>query len=132
MPTGSSSAFTARNTPVPSEPTSRSYQGTWSVPTPWWWLIEPPVARIASLAAVLADRHCATGSSAAAQATVKYSDAPVGYTCETWHRTTGGVPCAASDSRSAPPTASYSRPTEDQNVTVSSVSTSAPASSSAS
>src|SRR2546423_13231216 len=94
--------------------------------------MEPPAARIASLAAALGARPWATGSAACAHATVKYSEAPDAYTCETWHRTTGGVPWAVSDSRKALDTASYNAGTPDQNVTVSSVSTRAPASSSAS
>ena len=49
-----------------------------------------------------------------------------------WHITSGGVPCAANDSRSAAETRPYNRAKPDQNVTVSSVSTSMPASSSAS
>ena len=34
----------------------------WSVPTAWWWVIVAPWATIASLAARLAARHCASGS----------------------------------------------------------------------
>ena len=28
------------------DPASRAYQSRWSVPTPWWWLMVPPAARI--------------------------------------------------------------------------------------
>ena len=44
-------------------------------------------------------------SSVWAQATVKYSDAPAGYTWDTWQRMIGGVPAAVSVSRSAAVTA---------------------------
>ena len=47
-------------------------------------------------AAVLAVRHCSIGLPRCPATTVKYSDAPVGYTWEMWHSTSAGVPDSAS------------------------------------
>ncbi len=85
---------------------------------------------IASDAAALALRHWSIGLPRWAATTVKYSDAPVGYTCEMWHSTSAGVPDSASDVVSASVTAAFSAATLDQVVAVSSVSHSAPADSS--
>ncbi len=61
----------------------------WSRPTAWWWVIVAPAAAIASPAARLARSHWPAGSSRSRAArTVKYSEAPVGYRCETWQPTT--------------------------------------------
>ena len=59
----------------------------------------PPVAMIASQAAFLAAHHCSIGLPRCPATTVKYSDAPVGYTCEMWHITSAGVPDSANDGR---------------------------------
>src|SRR5215204_5933928 len=93
-----------------------------------------PVRTIASDAAALALRHCSIGLPRWPATTVKYSDAPVGYTWEMWHNTSAGVPVSAvsfpQSLRSCPPrdvvrasaTAALSAPTLFQLVAVSSVS----------
>src|SRR5439155_25103935 len=86
-----------------------------------------PVRAIASDAAAFALRHCSVGLPRCPATTVKYSDAPVGYTCEMWHSTSAGVPDSASEVVSASVTAALSLDTLDQLVAVSSVSHSAPA-----
>src|ERR1700704_4761970 len=91
-----------------------------------------PVRTMASDAADLAVRHCSIGLPRWPATTVKYSDAPVGYTWEMWHNTSAGVPVSASAVVSASVTAALSVPRLDQLVAVSSVSHSAPADSSAS
>src|SRR6201999_4272986 len=95
IPAGSSVALTARNTCTPKSPTSSRIQGRWSAPTAWWWVIVAPVDTIASHAAVLAARHCSIGLPRCPATTVKYSEAPVEYTCEMWHSTSAGVPDSA-------------------------------------
>src|SRR5690606_640218 len=70
-PAGSRCRFTASSACAATGPISRRYQSRWSVPTPWWWLMVPPAARIASLAACLARVQCATASSPCAETTVK-------------------------------------------------------------
>ena len=81
--------------------------------------------------------RCATARDSAfeprcAATTVKYSDAPVGYTCEMWHSTRAAVPDSDSAVVSASVTAAFSAAMLDQFVAVSRVSHSAPAASSAS
>src|SRR6478735_6717550 len=89
-----------------------------------------PVRIIASDAAVFALCHCSIGFPRCPATTVKYSDAPVGYTWEMWHSTSAGVPDSPRDFVSASVTAALSAGTLDQFVAVSSVSHSAPAASS--
>src|SRR3954468_19306808 len=89
-----------------------------------------PVRIIASDAAVFALRHCSIGLPRCPATTVKYSDAPVGYTCEMWHSTSAGVPVSASAVVSASVTADLTAAMLDQLVAVSNVSHSAPADSS--
>src|SRR6476620_5468193 len=79
----------------------------------------PPVRMIASEAAAFALRHCSIGLPRCPATTVKYSDAPVGYTCEMWHSTSAGVPDSASEVVSASVTAALSAGTFDQLVAVS-------------
>ena len=67
-----------------------------------------PVRIIASDAAAFALRHCSIGLPRCPATTVKYSDAPVGYTCEMWHSTSAGVPDSASEVVSASVTAALS------------------------
>ena len=67
-----------------------------------------PVRTIASDAAVFALRHCSIGLPRCPATTVKYNDAPVGYTCEMWHSTSAGVPVSASAVVSASVTAAFS------------------------
>src|SRR5258705_5540978 len=86
-----------------------------------------PVRIMASDAAVFALRHCSIGLLRCPATTVKYSDAPVGYTCEMWHSTSAGVPDSASEVVSASVTAALSAGTPAQLVAVSRVSHSAPA-----
>ena len=81
-----------------------------------------PVRIIASDAAVFALRHCSIGLPRCPATTVKYSDAPVGYTCEMWHSTNAGVPVSASAVVSASVTAAFSAEMLDQLVAVSRVS----------
>src|SRR4029078_10822855 len=90
----------------------------------------PPVRLIASEAAAFALRHCSIGLPRCPATTVKYSDAPVGYTCEMWHSTSAGVPDSASEVVSASVQAAWSGGKLDHLVAVSSVSHSAPADSS--
>jgi len=92
----------------------------------------PPARTIASDAAALAVRHCSIGLPRWAATTVKYSDAPVGYTCEMWQSTSADVPDSVSAPVSASVTAVLSAGMFDHVVAVSSVSHSAPADSSAS
>src|SRR5258705_19031 len=51
-----------------------------------------PVRTIASDAAAFALRHCSIGLPRCPATTVKYSDAPVGSTCEMWHSPGAAVP----------------------------------------
>src|SRR3954453_16368805 len=85
---------------------------------------------MASDAAAFALCHCSTGLPRCPATTVKYSDAPVGYTCEIWHSKSVGVPDSASEAVNASVTAALSAGTFDQLVAVSSVSHRAPAESS--
>src|SRR5215470_7837144 len=87
----------------------------------------PPARIIASDAAAFALRHCSIGLPRCPATTVKYSEAPVGYTCEMWHSTSAGVPVSASAVVSASVTADFNAETFDQLVAVSSVSHNAPA-----
>ena len=127
---GSSVALTACSTATPRSPTSSRIHGRWSAPTAWWRAIVAPVRIIASDAAVFALCHCSIGLPRWPATTVKYNEAPVGYTCEMWHSTSAGVPDSASDFVRASVTAAFSAGTLDQFVAVSSVSHNAPADSS--
>src|ERR1700747_2563279 len=82
---------------------------------------------IALQAAVLAARPWSIGFPRWPATTVKYSEAPVAYTCEMWHSTSAGVPDSASAVVSASVTAVFSAGILDQSVGVSSVSQRAPA-----
>ena len=62
IPAGSRRSLAAASTPTPSSPTSSVIQGAWSAPTAWWWVIVPPLATIASHAAVFAARHCSSSA----------------------------------------------------------------------
>ena len=53
IPAGSSASLAAPSPSRNRPGTSRRYQGAWSRPTEWWWVIVPPSARIASEAAAL-------------------------------------------------------------------------------
>src|SRR3569833_1778352 len=86
-----------------------------------------PVRIMASDAADFALRHCSIGLPRCPASSVKYSDAPVGYTCEMWYSTSAGVPDSASEVVNASVTAALSAGTLDQLGAVSSVSHSAPA-----
>ncbi len=99
IPVGSSTALTARSTSTPRSPTSSRIQGRWSAPTAWWCVIVAPHRTIAAEAAVFAFCHCSIGFPRCPATTVKYSEAPVGYTCEMWHSTSAGVPDSASGGR---------------------------------
>ena len=86
-----------------------------------------PAAAIASPAAVLAARHCSSSAPRSCGAMkVKYSEAPVGYRCETWHMTSPGVPRSASAAWMAAPTVSWVLPSADHGHAVSRVSTITP------
>src|SRR6201991_2665029 len=89
-----------------------------------------PLRIIASDAAVFALRHCSIGLPRCPATTVKYNDAPVGYTCEMWHSTNAGVPVSARAVVNASVTADFTAGTFDQLVAVSRVSHNAPADSS--
>ena len=62
IPAGSSSVLIARRMSMPRSPISALSHGAWSTPTPWWWVMVPPPATIASVAADFTARHCAIGS----------------------------------------------------------------------
>src|SRR4029079_4064103 len=126
IPAGSSVALNDRRTWTPTSPISSRIHGRWSAPTAWWWVMVAPTRIIASDAAALALRHRSIGLPRWAATTVKYSDAPVGYTCEMWHNTNAGVPESASAPVSASVTAALSVARFDQLVAVSRVSHRAP------
>ena len=59
IPAGSRRSFRAlKRLHAHRSPTSAGMYGAWSRPTAWWCVIVPPVATIASHAAVLTARHC--------------------------------------------------------------------------
>src|ERR1019366_2379136 len=127
IPAGSSSAFSARRARRPPAPTSRSIHGAGSRPTAWWWVIVPPPSRIARAAASLTLRHCPSRSSSFWRAiNVKYSEAPVSYTCNTWHITRPGAPRASRAAAIARATPSRRLSRLENCVAVSSVSTITP------
>src|SRR5690606_17279391 len=51
IPSGSRAALAARRARANGSGRCPSYQGRWSRPTAWWWVIVPPLARIAALTA---------------------------------------------------------------------------------
>ncbi len=52
-PVGSNRAMMSPRTAMPRAPFSTARYGTWSRPTPCWWLIVAPCSTISRLAAVL-------------------------------------------------------------------------------
>ena len=58
MPAGSTAVFAARSASANGSGRCRSYQGLWSRPTAWWWVIVPPAPAIASDAACFSSSHC--------------------------------------------------------------------------
>ena len=59
-PAGSTARFAARRASANGSGRWRSYQGRWSRPTAWWWVIVPPASITVSETAALISSHCST------------------------------------------------------------------------
>jgi hypothetical protein len=59
-PAGSTTFFAARSIAANGSGRWASYQGRWSRPTAWWWVMVPPWAEIESETADLISSHCET------------------------------------------------------------------------
>src|SRR5215204_3438428 len=59
---GSSSRFAAHRASAKRWGRCRSYQGRWSRPTAWWWVMVPPASITVSETAALISSHCAISS----------------------------------------------------------------------
>ena len=59
MPAGSSAALAPLSAAAKMSERWRSYQGMWSRPTAWWWVMVPPASMIASETAFLTVSYCA-------------------------------------------------------------------------